>query len=83
MTDPAPPLAYSVKDAAAALSVSRNLIDRAINHNLIRCTRIGRAVRIPAAEVERVAIEGLPAVPRNYIRRTEGPTKVGRPRKKV
>jgi hypothetical protein len=54
-----------------------------MGHNMIRYTRIGRTLRIPASEVERVAAEGLPKVPRNYIRRTTGPTKIGRPRKKA
>ena len=81
MTDPVRPLAYSLKDAAAALSVSQDVLYRAMGHNMIRYTRIGRMLRIPASEVERVAAEGLPQAPRNYVRRTTGPTKIGRKKK--
>jgi len=77
MTDPVRPLAYSLSDAATALAISVTTLNRLMSHDMIKYTRIGHALRIPAAEVERVAAEGLPKVPRNYVRRTQGPTKIG------
>jgi excisionase family DNA binding protein len=75
-------LAYSPNEAAQALSISVPTIHRALGAGLIRHSRLGRLVRIPVAEVDRVAAEGLPAIPR-YVRKTTGPTKQGRPRKAV
>jgi len=77
MTDPVRPLAYSMRDAAAVLSISITTLNRLMSHDMIKYTRIGHALRIPAAEVERVAAEGLPKVPRDYVRRTQGPTRMG------
>jgi excisionase family DNA binding protein len=74
-------LAYSVAEAAQALSLSIVTIRRALDHNLIRGNKTGRVIRIPAAEVERVAAEGLPAIPHTYLRKTTGPTTRGRPPK--
>jgi hypothetical protein len=74
-------LAYSVADAAQALSLSIVTIRRALDHDLIRGNKTGRVIRIPAPEVERVAAEGLPPIPHTYQRKTIGPTKQGRPRK--
>lgn len=65
MTDHAaapPRAAYSMAEAAQALGVSERLIKMAIQQNLIRSRKIGALRRIPASEVERVAIEGLPAI---------------------
>lgn len=55
-------VAYSMAEAAEALGVSRNTIKRACAQNLIRSRKVGALRRIAATEVERVAIEGLPAV---------------------
>jgi hypothetical protein len=43
---------------------------------------MGRVWRIPATEVERVVIEGIPPIPR-HSRVTTGPTTRGRPAKAV
>ena len=74
-------LAYSVSETAQALSISIPTLHRAISHGLIRCAKLGRVIRIPSAEVERLAVEGLPPIPRTYKRKTVGPTMKGRPRK--
>jgi excisionase family DNA binding protein len=79
MTDPVRPLSYSMRDAAAALSIGLTTLNRLMSHDMIKYTRIGQALRIPASEVERVAAEGFPKVPRSYVRRTQGPTNRGRP----
>jgi excisionase family DNA binding protein len=81
MTEPVRPLAYSLSDAATALSIGLTTLNRLMSHDMIRYTRIGRALRIPAGEVERVLAEGLPKVPRDYVRRTQGPTRVGKKKK--
>ena len=87
MTRPAPQvevkrLAYSLSETADALSVSNHTIQRAISFGLLRCTRIGMAIRVPATEVERLARDGLPELPRGYKRKTAGETKQGRKRKR-
>jgi excisionase family DNA binding protein len=76
-------LAYSVGETAQALSISAVTLHRAISHGLIRNTKLGRVIRIPTAEVERLAAEGLGPIPRLYQRKTSGPTTKGRPRKAV
>jgi hypothetical protein len=44
--------------------------------------RIGAAIRLPAAEIERLARDGLPVLPAGYKRKTIGETKQGRRRKR-
>ena len=70
-------LSYKIIEAAEALSTSTVTLHRAISHELIKSTKVGRVIRIPAAEVERVAVEGLPPIPRTYKRKTLGPTTRG------
>lgn len=77
-----PRLAYSLAEAAGALSVSTATLQRAISHGLIKCTRIGSAIRLPAAEIERLGRDGLPDIPAGYKRKTAGNTKAGRPKNK-
>jgi excisionase family DNA binding protein len=72
-------LAFTMQEAAAALAISVPTIQRAISHNLIRSMRMGRAIRLPADEVQRLARDGIPKIPRDYRRKTSGPTKQGRP----
>ena len=74
-------LAESVEEAAQALSLSVPTIRRAINSKLMLANKCGRVHRIPTRQIERVAAEGLPAIPHSHIRVTTGPTKQGRPRK--
>jgi excisionase family DNA binding protein len=71
-------LAYSLQEAAAALSVGVTKLQRAISHDLIRSTKIGASIRIPADEVERIARDGLPDIPAGYKRKTNGNTHRGR-----
>lgn len=71
-------LAYSVAEGGRMLGLSGATMHRAISHKLIHAPKVGRVRRIPAAEIERVAREGLPPIPR-YVRTTTGPTKRGRP----
>ena len=75
-----PRLAYNTAGTAQALGLSIATIRRAANHGLIRRNKVGRIDSFPATEVERVAAEGLPAIPHEYVRKTTGPTKQGRPR---
>ena len=73
--------AYSRAEFAEALGISVVTVGRARNHGRIRGNFVGRVDRIPASELERVAAEGLPPIPRDYVRVTTGPTTRGRPRK--
>ena len=57
-------MAYSVQDAAQALSLSVVTVRRALSRGLIRSAKLGHSIRIPAAEVERLIAEGLPRMPR-------------------
>lgn len=54
-------LAYSPLEAAAALGCTRQLLDKLARKGELRTTKLGRAVRIPASEVRRLAGE-LPEV---------------------
>jgi excisionase family DNA binding protein len=71
-------LAYSLQEAAAALSVGVTKLQRAISHDLLRSTKIGASIRIPADEVERIARDGLPDIPAGYKRKTNGNTRQGK-----
>lgn len=75
-------LAYSLAEAAGALSVSTTTLQRAISHGLIHFTKIGSAIRLPVDEIERLAREGLPKMPAGYKRKTAGPQSRGRPKTK-
>jgi hypothetical protein len=55
-------VAYSMAEAAQALGVSINIIKLACYQGLIRSRKLGALRRIPAVEVERLAIEGMPVV---------------------
>jgi excisionase family DNA binding protein len=52
------PLLVSIDRAAGMLSLSRHTIRAYERKGLIKATRIGTRVLIPAAEVERLAREG-------------------------
>jgi len=55
------PRAISVTAAAAALGVSVRMLRALIARGEIRTILIGRRRLVPAAEVERLAAEGVPA----------------------
>ena len=75
-------LAYSLAEAAGALSVSTTTLQRAISHGLIHFTKIGSAIRLPVDEIERLGRGGLPKMPAGYKRKTAGPQSRGRPKTK-
>lgn len=50
---------FSIAEAAARWSVSSRSVWRWISAGEIKTVRLGRAVRIPASEVERIAREGV------------------------
>lgn len=56
-------LAYSIPAAAEALSVCRVQVYRLINAGYLKTIKIGADLRIPAAEVQRLANEGCPKIP--------------------
>ena len=49
----------TLRDAAATLSVSPDFLKRLHRAGRIRVVRLGRAVRVPEAEVERLVREGV------------------------
>jgi excisionase family DNA binding protein len=51
---------FTVKEATRQLKISRSLFYEAIAAGRIKVVRFGSAVRIPAAEIERLVQEGLP-----------------------
>lgn len=55
---PVPPM-LTVKETAATAKVSEHTIRRGIARGAIACVHLGRAVRIPAEEVERLTREGI------------------------
>jgi excisionase family DNA binding protein len=50
----------NVKMAAEALGVSPEFVKRLYRQGLLRAVHLGRAVRIPLYEIERLAREGVP-----------------------
>lgn len=52
---------FTVKEATLRLKISRSLFYEAIAAGRIKIVRFGSAVRIPAAEIERLVQEGLPS----------------------
>ena len=76
-------LAYSLKEAAAALSVGIPKLQRAISHGVLPHNRIGTSIRIPAEVVQRIAREGLPDIPAGYKRKTNGSSSRGRGQRKT
>ncbi len=53
-TAPVERMAYTPREAAAALGISRRSLDRAVARGDLRAARIGGAVRIPRAELDRL-----------------------------
>lgn len=53
---------YTLRDTAAALSVSQSALRGWIRRGHLRSTRLGARVMVPAAEIARVAKQGLPKV---------------------
>lgn len=51
-------VAYSPAEAAEALGLSRATVHNLIRAGEIASTKIGRSRRIPAAELQRIALEG-------------------------
>jgi excisionase family DNA binding protein len=66
----APPSLLTVAEAARALRISQRQLRRLIAAGQVAVVRFGRAVRIARGEVERLAMEGLPAAAR---RKTDAP----------
>ena len=58
-----PRLSYSLREAAEALSLGVSTLQRAIRHGLVRSAKMGRVVRMPVTEVERISREGLGQLP--------------------
>ncbi|SEP45320.1 hypothetical protein SAMN02990966_06490 [Rhodospirillales bacterium URHD0017] len=67
------PRARRVREFARRHGTSVTTLKRAISHDLLKCVYIGRYQIIPAVEDERVARDGLPNIPRGYVRQTTGP----------
>lgn len=57
-------LLYSPNNAANALDVSRSTIYELMKAGLVRFVAFSNERRIPAAEVKRLAEEGIPAIPK-------------------
>lgn len=53
---------YSARALAAEFHISRGRVGTLIRAGIIAAIPWGRSFRIPAAEVERIAREGLPAI---------------------
>ena len=56
---PTKPLVYTVATACQALRMSRTAFYGAIQKGQVRIVKFGRSTRIPEAEIERIAREGL------------------------
>ena len=59
MPEPLAPLAVSITQAAQLLNTSRPLVYKLIESGELRCTRLGRSVRIPVAQIH--ALLGIEA----------------------
>lgn len=56
--------AFSIPNFSRALEVSRGTTYLYIKHGFIRTIQIGADKRIPASELQRIAAEGLPKLPK-------------------
>jgi excisionase family DNA binding protein len=61
-------LAYTIREAAEAIALSERTIWQAIQDGRLKATKIGRAVRIPTAELERFVAGDAAAVDRKAVR---------------
>lgn len=61
--------ALSVREAAELLGVSEPTVRRLLRLKALGCTRIGRRLTIPAAEIERYAAERFQAAEAVHARR--------------
>jgi excisionase family DNA binding protein len=52
-------LLFTVRDAQGVWQISRTSIYAAIQKGLVKVVKMGRSTRIPRAEIERIAQEGL------------------------
>jgi excisionase family DNA binding protein len=73
------PQTYSVEEAATVIGVSDKLLWRVVHSGHIVHIRIGRAYRVPCAEVERVLRDGLnvPTTSLRPARRRQSRARVG------
>lgn len=78
---PLPRLSYSLLDAAEMLGISEKLLRRACQQHLIKSTRMGNRLTIPAAEVERIALEGIPSPEPDKAKPQAPGSRPGRPAK--
>ena len=76
-------LSCTVPEAAAATRLSLNTWNRAMSWGQAKFTKAGGAVRVPIGDVNRVAREGFPNLPKGYKRKTNGNNKAGRPKQQV
>ena len=53
------PLVHTVASASKALLISERAFWNAIQRGQVRIVKFGRSTRVPQAEVERIAKEGL------------------------
>ncbi|MBU6315711.1 MAG: helix-turn-helix domain-containing protein [Acidobacteria bacterium] len=58
LASPVPRYLYRVPEAAEALGISRATVYNMISAGTIRVVHIGAAVRVPAVEVARIAMDG-------------------------
>ena len=65
-TTPAPRWLASTQEACAFIGLCRISIFEHTRAGHLRCVRLGRAVRYPWSELERVSREGLPALPKRH-----------------
>ena len=60
VTKPDQRVAYTVAEVAGLLGVSIQTVHRMIENDVVGCIRVGRVVRIPVAEVDRILAEATP-----------------------
>lgn len=58
---PVPQRLLRPREAALALGISKAYIYRLLSDGTIRKVALGRAVRIPIEEIDRLATEGVPS----------------------
>jgi excisionase family DNA binding protein len=58
-TQPAAGSPWSIADAAKHLGISDRNLSRLVKAGKVKAARFGRRLLIPAAEIERLAVEGL------------------------
>lgn len=78
------PRVFTRSEFGQLFQLSKSMVARIISHGLVRLVYFGERSFVPLEEVDRLARDGVPEMPRGYRRMTTGPVygATGRPPRK-